>query len=140
MKRCATLELVILSSLIVGPGVKCQPLSHGVCGVNAHLLAAVDQTLLCRWDTLLLLDALLYPRDLLLVSYTVFPWLSHFSHRSNVQCTSRAGWRRQRWKVAYLVVGFDVELDLLAGESSYSGRVSAYLHMVPEAAVEPRLV
>lgn len=75
VKCCATLELVILSSLVVGPGVINQPLSHGKRGVDVHLLAAVDQTLLCRGDTLLLLDALLYPRDLLLISYTVFAWL-----------------------------------------------------------------
>jgi hypothetical protein len=61
VKCCATLELVILSSLVVGPGVIYQPLNHGICGVDVHLLAAVDQTLLCRGDALLLLDALLYP-------------------------------------------------------------------------------
>jgi hypothetical protein len=64
VKHRTALELLLRSSLVV-----------------AHLLAAVDQTLLCRGDTLLLLDALLDLRD--------------------------------------LVVGFDVELDLLAGEGSY---------------------
>ena len=75
VKCCATLELVILSSLVVRPGVIYQPLKHGICRVDVHLLAAVDQTLLCRGDALLLFDALLYPRDLLLISYTVFAWL-----------------------------------------------------------------
>ena len=42
---------------------------------NLHLLASVDQTLLLGRDAFLLLDALLYPRDLLLISYTVFAWL-----------------------------------------------------------------
>lgn len=83
VKCCATLELVILSSLVVRPGVIYQPLKHGICRVDVHLLAAVDQTLLCRGDALLLFDALLYPRDLLLVSYTYCPY-------QKVQCTSRA--------------------------------------------------
>ena len=42
--------------------------------------------------------------------------------------------------MAYLVVGFDVELDLLASEGSYSSIVSAYLYMVHQAAVAACMV
>lgn len=69
---------------------------------HLHLLPAVDEPLLRRRNALLLLDALLYPRDL--------------SPISTVACTvTRAGGGG-----AYLVVGFDIELDLLAGERAHS--------------------
>jgi hypothetical protein len=42
--------------------------------------------------------------------------------------------------VAYLVVGFDVELDLLASESSYSGSVSAYADCTWFLELQSRLV
>jgi hypothetical protein len=70
MKRGTALELVVRSGLVVGPGNTRQPhvFDANRTRVNIHLLATIDQTLLCRWDTLLLLNALLYPRDLVTVS------------------------------------------------------------------------
>ena len=105
--------------------------------MNVHLLASINQALLCRWDSFLLLDALLYPRDLIIVS------LRHLLHTMLCEsmctveyagyepCESRKVGRR--WKVAYLVVRFDVELDLLTGEGSYSGGMSASIHTVVQS-------
>jgi hypothetical protein len=69
--------------------------------MTIHLLPAVDEALLCGWDSLLLLDALLYPRDL---------WLLL------VWCVGKG--KGKGW--ACLVLGFDVELDFLTGECAYS--------------------
>lgn len=81
MQGGAALERVFGGGFIVSPGggVSCMMVlarrqgygnkrvhekGRTEVGENIHLLAAVDQTLLCRRDALLLLDALLYPRDL----------------------------------------------------------------------------
>lgn len=70
MQSGATLELVICCGLVVGPKQASQPRFDAPrqepevqdCRCKGiHLLSAVNQTLLCRWDTLLLLNALLYP-------------------------------------------------------------------------------
>ena len=71
-----------------------------------HLLAAVDQTLLRRRDALLLLDALLYALDL----SCFIPQSAILKH---ILCVLLFPLVR-----AYLVVGLDVQLDLLAGECS----------------------
>lgn len=42
--------------------------AEGAEGSVLHLLSSVDETLLCRRDALLLLDALLYPGDLFIKS------------------------------------------------------------------------
>lgn len=65
------------------------------------MLAAEDESLLDRRDTLLFFDALFYPGDLGLLD--LVSWMSGLGRRS------------------YLVVGLDVELDLLAGECADSG-------------------
>jgi hypothetical protein len=121
MQRSTTLEIVLLSSLIVAPISKNQisihfhiihfkstslqnyaPLAHlQAClhsntanphklsfpsyrgnGVDVHLLSTVDEPLLCWWDALLLFDALLDLR--------------------------------------HLVVRFDIELDFFTGQGTDS--------------------
>ena len=67
-------------------------------GPVLHLLSAEDESLLDGWDAFLFFDALFYPGDL--------GWLDSVSWE---------GLGR-----VYLVVGLDVELDLLAGECADS--------------------
>lgn len=73
----------------------------GVC--NVHLLAAMDESLLNRRDTLLLLDLLLDLGDLKAVSTSPF-YLVHSNYEAPVQY--------------YLVIRLNIELDLLAGQCS----------------------
>jgi hypothetical protein len=46
---------------------------------DLHLLSSVDEALLCWRDTLLLLNALLYPRDLWTVSFLPCNYTTHRS-------------------------------------------------------------
>jgi len=72
MQRCATLKLVLCRRLLVGPILAlANPTKTHIPRKYAHLLSAVDETLLRGWDAFLLLDALLYPRDLIGVSMYV---------------------------------------------------------------------
>jgi hypothetical protein len=129
MQRSTTFQLIVCRSLVVRP-------MHMLASfhipqdlrVNRHLLAAVNQTLLCRGNALLLFDALLYPGDLCDFSMFSCRMLSGL-------VLYREGGRCGRCKEAYLVVGFDVELDLLASEGSYSVVFVSFgippLHLLP---------
>lgn len=107
---------------------------------HVHLLSAVNETLLRRWNTFLLFHALLYPRDLhglsapLLVIRPKLPC-------SSFLCSGFGG--GGGLAVAYLVVRLDIELDLLAGECSYSAAPispSSISCTLQSAAVETYLI
>lgn len=94
MQRRASLKLVLLRRLVVGPvtrvsapaAIPLRPAPHGIYSISvlySHLLPSINQPLLLRRDALLLLHALLDPRD--------------------------------------FVVGLDVQLDFFAGEGADPG-------------------
>ena len=69
MQRSTTFQLIVCRSLVVRPMHMLASFhARQELRVNRHLLAAVNQTLLCRGNALLLFDALLYPGDLCGVS------------------------------------------------------------------------
>lgn len=77
VQRGASFKLVVGRRLVVCPAKLSVSLlspnaqyMREVCFLILHLLAAIDQTLLRRRDALLLLDALLYPRDLMPSQYS----------------------------------------------------------------------
>lgn len=74
------------------------------------MLSAKDQSLLYRWDSLLFLDSLLYPGDLFATG----------QYEAVAVCRpitgSCSGVGVDRNGGSHLVVGFDIQLDFLAGE------------------------
>lgn len=81
-----------------------------------HLLAAVDEALLHGWDTLLLLYAFLYARDL--------------GAESALDLCCSLMFREGVLGRADLVVGLDVELDFFAREGPDSAGIVSCGHSV----------
>lgn len=79
---------------------------------DVHLLAAEDKTLLDRRDAFLLFDAFLYPGDLVLPFVLVKALFEDMPITGLIHGTSSVG--------SHFIVGFNVELDLLAGERADS--------------------
>lgn len=122
VKCCATLELVVCCGLVVGPKSKpCISLAalHKISGgrtsvclrkSSAAVLGECPPSL--RHAPLSLRPCSNQHRFIVLCSTII---------REQSRCRRRIAWKcKGAGKVAYLVVRFDVELDFLAGEGSYS--------------------